>query len=142
MKNKRWQNIALGVAFTLPVIGAYLGKRMLSKAKKHKGETLPEVTRIRIPITSLIGINEPSGEAQDERPSIVLPADETNGIENTESILPPKPEISYIASTEGEKFHNTDCRWAQNIKEENSIRFKERSVALEQGYKPCGSCSP
>ena len=141
MKNKRWQNLALGLAFALPVIGVYVGKRLLSKNKKLSDGTQPEVTRIRIPLTSLIGLHDSATTPQSQLPPIVLPED--NGDENSHVLKASSDAIvNYIASIDSGKFHKPDCRWAKNIKSENRLIIENRSGAIERGYTPCSTCNP
>ena len=141
MKNKRWQNLALGLAFALPVIGVYVGKRLLSKNKKLSDGTQPEVTRIRIPLTSLIGLHDSATTPQSQQPPIVLPED--NGDENSHVLKASSDAIvNYIASIDSGKFHKPDCRWAKNIKSENRLIIENRSGAIERGYTPCSTCNP
>ena len=142
MKNKRWQNIALGLAFAIPVIGVYVGKRLLSRKHKKPGEILPEVTRIRIPITSLIGIHDDGTATQTEQSMIVLPEDNVDSTSQVQISSPQASNVNYIASIERGKFHKPDCRWAQNIKAENRLVFEDRSSALERDYTPCNTCNP
>lgn len=143
MKNQRWQNLAFGLAFTLPVIGAYIAKRLIAKYKNRSPGTQPEVTRIRVPITSLIGINDGEVLPQPKQESIVLPAVTEITLE-----LDELPQVAdsvqgqFVASSEGDKFHRPECRWAQNIKPENSIFLENKVIAIERGYSPCNSCNP
>jgi len=44
---------------------------------------------------------------------------------------------TYLATKGGKNFHITSCPYAQNIKPKNRIKFKSRSKALNQGFKPC-----
>jgi len=43
----------------------------------------------------------------------------------------------YVASKEGNKFHNPNCPFAKNIKPKSKIIFKTKNSALNKGYKPC-----
>ena len=45
----------------------------------------------------------------------------------------------FVATKEGKEFHVINCPFAQNIKPKNRTRFKSKSRALNEGYKPC-SC--
>ena len=144
MTMKRWKNIALGVAFTIPVISVYIVKKLQAKAKKRSGEDFPEVTRIRIPLSSLIGI--PSTDENSEHTAhtrIVLPepvvTDIVDGDESFDDTVEP---IKYIVSTETQKFHRPECRWVENIREENKLVKTSRAELLENGFTPCGSCKP
>jgi len=143
MKNKRWQNVAFGVAFAIPVIGFYFGKRLFSRNKNRSRETQPEVTRIRIPLMSLIGINDEVVSSQTKQHSIVLPDESANAAGEAESLLSSNSAQGYyVASSEGGKFHLPDCRWAKKIKPENSLTLENKSIAFERGYTSCSICNP
>ena len=43
----------------------------------------------------------------------------------------------FVASSEGKKFHITECPFAKNIKPKSRIVFKSKTKALNDGYKPC-----
>lgn len=49
---------------------------------------------------------------------------------------------TYVGSTESDKFHYTDCRWAKTILDENVLYFYSREAAINAGYAPCGTCRP
>ena len=48
----------------------------------------------------------------------------------------------YVGSINSDKFHYPDCRWAQNIHEENEVWFSSREEAIDSGYVPCQTCRP
>jgi len=48
----------------------------------------------------------------------------------------------YVASKNSGVFHKPDCRWAQNISEENRISYSSREEAIKAGKRPCKSCNP
>ena len=48
----------------------------------------------------------------------------------------------YVGSTESNKYHYPSCRYAQKIKSENEIWFKNAADAQAHGYIPCGVCKP
>lgn len=48
----------------------------------------------------------------------------------------------FVGSTESDKYHYPDCRWAENIDSENEIWFDSAKEAQKEGYKPCGTCKP
>ncbi|MDW2800455.1 ComEC/Rec2 family competence protein [Clostridium boliviensis] len=49
----------------------------------------------------------------------------------------------YIINTNTGKFHLTDCKLAESIKEENRRQFNgTRQELIDQGLKPCKSCNP
>lgn len=49
---------------------------------------------------------------------------------------------TYVGSAKSDKFHYTDCRAAQRIKQGNLVYFYSREEALNAGYSPCGICHP
>lgn len=49
---------------------------------------------------------------------------------------------TYIGSSQSNKFHYTDCRWAKKINPGNAIYFSSREEAFRYGYVPCKVCKP
>lgn len=49
---------------------------------------------------------------------------------------------TYIGSSQSNKFHYTDCRWAKKINPGNAIYFSNREEAFSYGYVPCKVCKP
>lgn len=49
---------------------------------------------------------------------------------------------TYIGSSQSNKFHYTDCRWAKKINPGNAIYFSSREEAFGYGYVPCKVCKP
>ena len=49
---------------------------------------------------------------------------------------------TYIGSSQSNKFHYTDCRWAKKINPDNAIYFSSREEAFIYGYVPCKVCKP
>ena len=47
---------------------------------------------------------------------------------------------TYIGSSQSNKFHYTDCRWAKKINPGNAIYFSSREEAFSYGYVPCKVC--
>lgn len=47
---------------------------------------------------------------------------------------------TYIGSSQSNKFHYTDCRWAKKINPDNAISSREE--AFSYGYVPCKVCKP
>ena len=45
--------------------------------------------------------------------------------------------VSYVASKSGNKFHIVKCPFAQNIKPKSKVKFKSKTKALNDGFKPC-----
>jgi len=58
----------------------------------------------------------------------------------------PKQAVStegkYVGSSESDKYHYPDCRYAESISTENLIGFEDADDATAQGYVPCGVCKP
>jgi len=52
------------------------------------------------------------------------------------------PKYVYIASKNSVVFHKPDCRWAQNISEDNRVTYNSRDEAIKAGKRPCKSCNP
>lgn len=48
----------------------------------------------------------------------------------------------YVGNKNTKKFHNSNCRYAAKIKEENTVRFSNSDEATGQGYVPCSVCNP
>ena len=51
-------------------------------------------------------------------------------------------EKAFVGSVKSDKYHYPSCRWAEKIKPENEIWFSSSQDARNQGYVPCGVCSP
>jgi beta-lactamase superfamily II metal-dependent hydrolase len=59
----------------------------------------------------------------------------------------PQPEPgattgAYVGSTQSDKYHNPNCRYAESIAPENEIWFADKAEAEAAGYIPCGVCNP
>ena len=48
----------------------------------------------------------------------------------------------YIVNIRLNKFHTSDCKWAQKVSKKNRILLKSRQEALSQNYRPCKVCKP
>ena len=48
-----------------------------------------------------------------------------------------KKRKTFVAQRGGKLFHEKNCPFAQNIKPKHKIKFKSRTKALNEGYKPC-----
>ena len=48
----------------------------------------------------------------------------------------------YVGSTNSNRFHYPNYKWAKKIKEGNKIWFKNRKEALDKGYFPYKVCNP
>lgn len=50
---------------------------------------------------------------------------------------------TYVLNTSSKRFHKTDCKSVNQMKESNRAYSTESAEKLvEQGYKPCGTCKP
>jgi len=54
----------------------------------------------------------------------------------------PVAQGSVVASKSSSVFHRPDCRWAQNIAEQNRVTYNSRAEAIKAGKRPCKSCKP
>jgi micrococcal nuclease len=48
----------------------------------------------------------------------------------------------FVGSTESDKYHYPECRWAKKISPGNEIWFSSFVDAKMKGYVPCGVCHP
>ena len=48
----------------------------------------------------------------------------------------------FVANSNSDIFHRTDCKWTKMIKSENFISFDSIEDALSQGFNPCRYCKP
>jgi hypothetical protein len=144
MKTRRWQNIGLGLAIALPILGVYIGKKVLAKRSKNGSGLLPEITKIRVPLSSLLGINDPDMKPASLQERIILPDnDKSTEFMKTEFMKEEETKVvTFVASTDRDKYHKPDCRWAQNIIPDNLVTFSSKDTAISQGYSACASCNP
>jgi hypothetical protein len=80
---------------------------------------------------------KPSDADINEIPSSTNPAEQTDKNENSTAV-----EYIFVASSSSTVFHKPDCRWAQNISQENLIKYKSREEAIKAGKRPCKTCNP
>lgn len=64
------------------------------------------------------------------------------GLNKTLDMAEEEPEGQLVASSTSKKYHRPDCRYAQKIKPENRVNFRNENEAKSQGYIPCKSCNP
>lgn len=74
-----------------------------------------------------------TSDTNDDPTSVVEPEQEPS-----ESLL----QYDYVGSSESDKYHNPNCRWAKNIKDYNVVYFATEDEAISSGYVPCGTCNP
>ena len=51
--------------------------------------------------------------------------------------------MTYILNTNSHKFHLPDCPGVSTMSEKNKETYTgDRQTLIDQGYEPCGQCSP
>jgi len=69
--------------------------------------------------------------------------DYATGMSSADSETDDGVSEKYILNTNTRKFHQTDCKNAETIKEENREEYiGTRDILIAQGYAPCGACNP
>ncbi len=62
------------------------------------------------------------------------------------AVVRPQPldgdDQPFVANSNSDIFHRTDCKWTQMIKSENFLSFSSMADALAQGFNPCRYCKP
>jgi hypothetical protein len=51
-------------------------------------------------------------------------------------------QYRFVASKNSSVFHKPDCRWAQNISQDNLVTYNSREEAIQAGKRPCKLCNP
>ena len=51
-------------------------------------------------------------------------------------------DLYYVASSDSEIFHSSDCDYVERIPERNRVYFENVSEAEESGKVPCSVCNP
>lgn len=51
-------------------------------------------------------------------------------------------EAGYIASAHSNKFHYPNCRYVNQISENNIVAYSSRDDAIADGKEPCSVCHP
>ena len=51
-------------------------------------------------------------------------------------------EAGYIASAHSNKFHYPNCRYVNQISEDNIVAYSSRDDAITDGKEPCSVCQP
>jgi methylphosphotriester-DNA--protein-cysteine methyltransferase len=51
-------------------------------------------------------------------------------------------DFKYVGSTNSNKYHYPDCKWAKKISPKNLVAFKTAEEALKAEYVPCKVCKP
>jgi hypothetical protein len=83
----------------------------------------------RQPRSGTSGSNAP----EPERPNQTTPTPQ-----NLQTAFP----HPFVASRSSSVYHRPDCRWAQNISEENRVWYNTREEAEQAGKRPCKTCNP
>lgn len=53
--------------------------------------------------------------------------------------LQSRPEY-YVGSSQSNKYHLVECKWAKKISSKNLVKFKTVAEAKKAGYVPCKVC--
>ena len=83
--------------------------------------------------------NPPGGELAEPDSNIIIKVPEEQAKSNLNIDA---AEYNFVASKSSEVFHRSDCRWAQNISQENLIVYDSREEAMKAGKRPCKTCNP
>jgi len=120
---KQYQgDIALVIGFLLVALIAFGAGRL----------TAPEIVRNPVIINDSDAFSE----------EIVSPIKNIDNNEQGNEIKPvadQKQQGLFVGSRSGSKYHWPWCSYAQKIKEENKVWFKDEAEAQAAGYSPC-SC--
>ena len=79
-------------------------------------------------------------EAEAVKPETVEPESVDTDLVESVDIAQPEGAPNFVGNSNSLVFHNPDCKFAQNIK--NEVAFNTREEAIEKEYKPCGVCKP
>ena len=60
----------------------------------------------------------------------------------TQSSSVTKSEAAYVGNSNTMKFHQLDCRYVNQIKDEHIVYLKTRDNAISGAYVPCKVCKP
>jgi methylphosphotriester-DNA--protein-cysteine methyltransferase len=55
--------------------------------------------------------------------------------------LQTKPQY-YVGSSQSNKYHLVECKWAKKISPKNLVKFKTVAEVKKAGYVPCKVCKP
>ena len=63
--------------------------------------------------------------------------------EEDSSYIEPDPSVTYVLNTNTHKFHRPDCASVKDMNSWNREDYKgTREELVQEGYEPCGACSP
>lgn len=82
---------------------------------------------------------------QDTADMVVASEDDTSDdsqIESSSQDDSSSSDLVYWASTDSNKFHYSNCKWAQYIPSQNKIVYFSRQEAINDGKVPCQVCCP
>lgn len=83
----------------------------------------------------------PGGSSENPGGSTENPGDTPGEEENEDNTNKGDPD--YILNTNSKKFHTPDCRYAENIKDENREEYYgSRQDLIDDGYEACKTCKP
>ena len=87
------------------------------------------------------GSENPGGSTENPGGSLENPGDTSGEEENKDNTNKGDPD--YILNTNSKKFHTPDCRYAENIKDENREEYYgSRQELIDNGYEACKTCNP
>ena len=87
------------------------------------------------------GSENPGGSTENPGGSLENPGDTSGEEENKDNTNKGDPD--YILNTNSKKFHTPDCRYAENIKDENREEYYgSRQELIDNGYEACKTCKP
>ena len=85
------------------------------------------------------GSENPGGSSEIPGGSTENPGDTPGEEENEDNTNKGDPD--YILNTNSKKFHTPDCRYAENIKDENREEYYgSRQDLIDDGYEACKTC--
>ncbi len=73
-----------------------------------------------------------------ESAAVATPSQQTAAVVVSEAL--DSPELYYVASKNGTKYHLPWCPGASQMNEENKIRFETVETAVAAGYTPAANC--
>lgn len=82
------------------------------------------------------------GGGSDDSPAAVNNTAESDDVDEDVNPAPASANVTYVCSQKSDKFHLTDCEWAQKINPKNKITYNSRDAAVADGRIPCQVCNP
>lgn len=79
---------------------------------------------------------------QNRRSNASQPTARTNRIFTPQQTQQQSLTVIYVASKNGKVFHKASCSHVKRIAPKNLVRFNSKQEALQNGRRPCKTCSP